>query len=96
MYVTHTGNCISSNWLEPGPYYDGTRSHITEDWEGMETMSPVDEIGMLLDLDEGTLSVYKNGRKLGIMERGLAGHYCWVVSMHSGMQVSIKRGTIPS
>ena len=96
MYVTHTSQCISSNWLEPGPYYDGTRSHITEDWEGMETMSLVDEIGMLLDLDEGTLSVYKNGMKLGVMKRGLAGNYCWVASLHRGAQVSIKRGSIPS
>ena len=58
-------------------------------------MSSTDEIGMQLDLDEGTSSVYKNGRKLGIMKRGLAGQYCWVASMHSGVQVSIKRGTIP-
>ena len=55
------------------------------------------KIGMLLDLDEGTLSVYKNGRKLGVMKRGLAGQYCWVVSLRSGgSQVTIKRGTVPA
>ena len=51
---------------------------------------------MLLDLDGGTLSVYKNGRKLGVMKRGLAGHYCWVVSLLSGTQVTIKRGPVPA
>ena len=50
---------------------------------------------MLLDLDEGTLSVYKDGRKLGVMKSGLAGQYCWVASMWNGTSVSIKRGTIP-
>lgn len=58
-------------------------------------MSIRDELGLLLDLDEGTLSVYKNGRKLGIMKRGLAGEYCWVVSVFPRVQVTIKRGTIP-
>ena len=47
---------------------------------------------MLLDLDEGTLSVYKNRRKLGVMKRGLAGHYCWFASLLPGRQVTIKRG----
>ena len=54
-----------------------------------------DELGMLLDLDEGTLSVYKDGRKLGIMMQGLVGSYCWVVSIFSEADVTIKRGTIP-
>ena len=59
-------------------------------------MSSGDEIGMLLDLDEGTLSVYKNGRKLVVMMRGLAGPYCWVVSIgDKDSRVTIKRGTIP-
>ena len=52
-------------------------------------------IGMLLDLDEGTLSVYNNGRKLGVMKRGLAGHYCWALSLQPGSQVTIKRGKVP-
>ena len=38
----------------------------------MEGLSPLYKIGMLLDLNEGTLSVYKNGRRLGLMKRGLA------------------------
>ena len=59
------------------------------------TSSPY-KIGMLLDLDEGTLSVYKNGRKLGVMKRGLAGHYCWVVSLLEGTQISIKRRPVPA
>lgn len=85
MYNTSLGYCHFS-----------PDNKIMETWEGSERMSSGDEIGMLLDLDVGTLTVYKNGRKLGIMKRGLAGPYCWVVSMRIGIRVSIKRGTVPS
>ena len=54
-----------------------------------------DEVGMLLDLDDGTLSMYKNGRKLGVMKRGLSGPYCWAASLYSGARVKIERGEIP-
>ena len=88
LYYTNTGFSYSSNWGESDP-------NIAEMWSGWEPTASGDELGMLLDLDEGTLSVYKNGRKLGVMKRGLAGPYCWVVSMCKGEQVTIKRGTIP-
>ena len=58
-------------------------------------MSSGDEIGKLLDLDEGMLTVYRNGRRLGVMKNGLAGPYCWVISLLSGTSVTIKRGTVP-
>ena len=71
-------------------------NHTWNEWEGMENLSSDNElIGMLLDLDEGSLSMYKNGRKLGVMKRGLAGPYCWVVSIQRGDQITIKRGEIP-
>jgi len=93
LYNALTGKCRSNNWKESQVV------NINEDketWEGMESMSPGDNIGMLLDLDEGTLSVYRNGRKLGVMRRGLAGQYCWVVSLcKPAGQVTIKRGKIP-
>ena len=87
MYYSWSGSCWSHDWGEGDS--DG------ETWDGMERLSPPFKIGMLLDLDEGTLSVYKNGRKLGVMKRGLAGHYCWVVSMALGNKVTIKRGAVP-
>ena len=57
-------------------------------------MASGDDIGMLLDLDEGTLSVYRNRRKLGVMKSGLTGPYCWVASLFRG-QVTIKREIVP-
>ena len=87
MYDTYSGSCLSSDWVEGD--FD------MDEWNGIERASDSCTIGMLLDLDEGTLSVYNNGRKLGVMKRGLAGHYCWVVSLSGGTQVTIKRGTVP-
>ncbi|EJK73062.1 hypothetical protein THAOC_05339, partial [Thalassiosira oceanica] len=48
------------------------------DWEGKEDCRTGDTIGMLLNLDEGTLTVYKNDRCLGVTKDGLSGSYCWV------------------
>ena len=37
-----------------------------------------DRIGMLLDLDQGSMTVWKNGVKLGVMQAGgLRGPLCW-------------------
>ena len=88
MYYAFNGNCHTSDW-------EDTIFLGNEPWDGSESMSSGDEIGILLDLDEGILSVYKNGRKLGVMKKGLAGPYCWVVSLQRGTRVSIKRGAVP-
>ena len=87
MYYAFNGCCYSHDWGEG----DSDRN----EWDGMESLSGSFKLGMLLDLDEGTLSVYNNGRKLGVMKRGLAGQYCWVVSL-SETQVTIKRGKVPA
>ena len=47
---------------------------------------------MLLDLGEGTLSVYQNGRRVGTLKDGLAGEYCWIAGFWGGGDVSIQRG----
>ena len=40
-------------------------------WQGREGLPGRGTIGLLLDLDEGTLSVFKNGRRrLGVMKDG--------------------------
>ena len=64
-------------------------------WEGMEGCGTGATIGMLLDLDEGTLTLYKNNRRLGVMKDGLSGSYCWYVSVWEGAAITIKRGELP-
>ena len=67
---------------------------VSLNWEGKEeTQETSFKIGMVLDLDEGTLDVYKNDQRLGTMRSGLVGEYCWVVSLKLfGAQFSVSIG----
>ena len=61
-YLDYNGGCFHHDWK----YCDGSQS---DDWTGMESFENGGyDVGMLLDLDEGTLSVYIDGRRLGIMK----------------------------
>ena len=53
-------------------------------------------VGLLLDLDKGALSVFKNGRFLGVMEDGLGGEYCWFVSFNLDCTMSMSKGRAPN
>jgi len=60
-------------------------------------------VGLLLDLDNGTLSVFKDGRELGVMKEGFTGAYCWfagrycddVGTVTGKCNMKIKRGIPP-
>jgi hypothetical protein len=75
------GHCfydVSNGDLWPGP----------RSWEGQgwtEGGEEGDAIGMLLDFDDGTLTIFRDEaaglERLGVMARGLSGEYCWAVSM---------------
>ena len=44
-----------------------------------------DRIGMLLDLDQGSMTVWKNDEKLGMMAaKGLRGPLSWAVELGAG------------
>ena len=64
---------------------DGTQNLHAEPPQGAS-------IGMLLDLDQGSMTVWKNDVKLGIMvAEGLVGPLCWAVSMlHEGANARIE------
>ncbi|EJK77576.1 hypothetical protein THAOC_00585 [Thalassiosira oceanica] len=85
------GEIISTAWND---------DEIDIQWVEMEGCQSGDTVGMLLNLDGGTLAVYKNNRRLRVIKDGLSGSYCWyasVVDRHAGMDaVSIKRGTLPN
>lgn len=77
MYYDFDGICEWSDW---GEQCDNMK------WDGMKGFEcsqneKIGQVGLLLDLDEGTLTVYKEGKCLGIMMRGLTGEYCWAVSI---------------
>ena len=57
-----------------------------ESWEGMQAaFEEGDCIGLLLDLDKGSLTVYKNDKRLGVMQTGLSGEYCWALSLYASI-----------
>ena len=66
-----------------------------EDWEGMEGFHSGDTVGMLLNLKEGSLAIYKNNRRLGVMKDGLSGSYCWHVGVWGSAAVTVKSGEPP-
>ena len=52
-------------------YYtaNGRRFPGDHDWEGMQAAKEQgDRIGMLLDLDQGSMTVWKNDERLGVMQ----------------------------
>ena len=53
-----------------------------------------DRIGLMLDLDKGTLTIFRNGIKLGIMANELDNKYRWAVVLTNKSEVSIKTITI--
>ena len=65
-------------------------------WRGSEGLRESTTIGLLLDLNEGTLSVFKNGRRLGVMKEGLSGEYCWFVTAYTSCTISLSKGLVPN
>ena len=65
---------------------NGNRQPGNHHWEGMRSDEPTrdwrfakpgDRIGMLLDLDQGSITIHKDDVKLGVLQaEGLSGEYC--------------------
>ena len=85
-YCCENGGMRWSDWGRADPEW--------EQWEGMEPCQSDDTLGMLLNLDEGTLTVYKNNRRLGAMKDGLSGAYCWYASVSDDATVEISKARI--
>ena len=63
--------------------YDGACYPSYHDWEGRQNATELgDRIGLLLDLDQGSMTVYKNDERLGVMATGLSGEYSWAVTLY--------------
>ncbi|EJK71365.1 hypothetical protein THAOC_07210 [Thalassiosira oceanica] len=77
------GRCFYSNWEG-----DSTES-IWDSYNNYER--GIGTLGMLLDLDIGTLSVYRNGQKVGTLKDGLAGVYCWIASFGGSWKMGRRR-----
>ena len=69
------GHCFYST-------YYGTRFPGHVDWEGTQrAREQGDRIGTILDLDQGSMTVWKNDVQMGVMmAEGLSGPLCWAIS----------------
>jgi hypothetical protein len=84
FYLTYTGT--------HGARYPGLRH-----WEGMQGAKQGDRIGMLLDLDQGSMTVYKNDERLGVLATGLSGEYSWAVTLgYQGASARIESAPAPA
>ena len=95
-YDSDDGRCYFASWSDD----DETEKDDWngDDWEGSEPLNAIGNctVGLMLDLDSGTLSVFKDGLELGIMKGGLAGAYCWYVcGLVITSVVEIERGMPP-
>jgi hypothetical protein len=85
-----TGHCFYETFF-------GRRRPGHHDWEGRQRARQADRIGMLLDLDQGTMTVYKNDERLGVMGTGLSGDYSWAVELRSqGESARIEAAALPA
>ena len=83
--------------FSPGRHFGGVDngpSGIESKWEGRNRYDrDCRVLGMLLDLDNGTLSLYQYGQRLSTLKDGLAGEYCWIAGFGGDeCDLSIQRG----
>ncbi|EJK44531.1 hypothetical protein THAOC_36921 [Thalassiosira oceanica] len=92
-------NCCTYYGVDGSCYWssgEGEGNLFDREWPRNEGMG-VDPctMGLLLDLNAGTLTVYKNSRRLGVMMRGLTGEYCWMVTPLMKCMISVERAVPP-
>ena len=92
------GHCFY--WLNIGWHFPAEQlPHGSREWDGMQDANQGDCIGMLLDLDQGSMTVWKNDDKLGVMQvESLSGPVCWAVDiceLYDGDSVRIMSAAAP-
>ena len=54
-------------------------------------------IGMLLDLDQGSMTLWENGVRLGVVQaEGLSGPFCWTVELYDEGDSARIESTAPA
>lgn len=61
-------------------------------WGSSTGSAEGDRIGLLLDLEAGSLVVFKNDERVGMIAAGLTGRYCWAAVLYDkDSSVTMKR-----
>ena len=80
-YLAHNGHTFSTNWEDFEEF--GWPDEVERCFCG-------DTVGMLLDLDRGTLTLYRNNRLQAVIADGLSGPFCWCVFVDDDGAVAIR------
>ena len=65
------------------------------DWPGQQPFAVGDRCGVLLDCGAGSLTMYKNGQRLGVaVANGVAGDLHWAASLDNG--TSVRLAALPA
>ncbi|KAL9191574.1 hypothetical protein ACHAXT_001280 [Thalassiosira profunda] len=102
-YYTLEGDCKCADFRSTPGRLEGRPCKAVRNGGTLMDHNMDAEFGLLLDLDEGTLVVYKNGKRLGVLKDGLRGEYVWTASImahHKGtgeeQNVRIQRAPVPT
>lgn len=68
-------------WSCLGPVYIRKGQRKNENRDSMTGLVSTDEVGFILDMDRGTLALYKNENRVGEVISGLSGEYVWVARL---------------
>lgn len=79
LYQTNFGYCFHGYWNNPSPTEE---EETLKEWPGQDTILINEDCGLLLDVEEGTLTVFKAGKRLGVIMEGLVGEYSWFVMVY--------------
>ena len=92
FFQTFDGGC-----LNPSANLEADEPNDVKTWVGQIRADLGARIGMLLDLERGSLTVFKNDVLLGVMvESGLTGNYCWAATLYErGDCVRIESKPVP-
>ncbi len=84
-------------WVEDGSCFFRTGDFVRHPSSGWNPVGcrlrfdGTETIGLLLDLDAGTMTADLNGHFLGVMATGLTGEYTWAVSLDQGYDTGVVR-----
>ena len=94
--------CWVYDTTDGGVFHPDSGSEATFECEGLDGAEQGDTVGLLLDLTAGTLTVYRNGKRLGVAVHPelpgvppLTGPLSWAVEVCDGSAVHIQHGQPP-
>ena len=70
VYTPKSGQCQWTCWGLDSNDEGNDDDFSTEDWDGMQSFDGNGKLGLLLDYEEKTLTVFLNDIKLGVMKAG--------------------------